>query len=490
MQLPDLPRELFDAILHQAILSRGINRALRLRFINKHFAQATLQAFFTFRLLDELVDPENIRDDVELLRSYVIFRAKTEPKSGSAIYRLIAQTAEELLNKRLENPELATFEGCVDAICSVFDARPISQIFEWHTKSNLPKELPGELLLLAGLRSNNLAMVRDCLTSGVKLPTYHFYGDLTEEEHTFLTYERFTSLSIRYCDEELLQYLLTVGKEIVDETMRREFFTEAAKYGGRIDLVRYLWNFKREERPWRVTESGSEDKYLLYNGTDSPDLEVMKFVDGLRQLHPSPGMYKHWNFGRYPLLLRACQAGRMDTIVYAIEHLGASAVELRYWGKRPTNTFIMNAASGGHIPVLDYLGEHGADLQCAMTAAVKKGRTEVVRWLLDMAVVPPAGCLVHAAWRGYRDIVELLLDWGMDLNDDEPRFPDAKPLFRPLEAAILLEHTAMFELLISRGADVRSVSKICVNKAKEKGIESMLLLLEQHSRPIEALHVG
>jgi len=35
MKLLDLPRELFEAILHYAILARGTKRGLRLRLINR-----------------------------------------------------------------------------------------------------------------------------------------------------------------------------------------------------------------------------------------------------------------------------------------------------------------------------------------------------------------------------------------------------------------------------------------------------------------------
>jgi len=75
----------------------------------------------------------------------------------------------------------------------------------------------------------------------------------------------------------------------------------------------------------------------------------------------------------------------------------------------------------------------------------------------------------------YLDVVRLLLDAGVDVNESIGK--DS-----PLAGAIAAEHTALFEFLLERGADLRSpgTAEECVRRAKKDGLESMLLLLAKH----------
>jgi ankyrin repeat protein len=83
--------------------------------------------------------------------------------------------------------------------------------------------------------------------------------------------------------------------------------------------------------------------------------------------------------------------------------------------------------------------------------------------------------LSKASAGGYLDVVRLLLDAGVDAN--ETIGPQSA-----LVSAIAKEHTAMFTLLVERGADLYAdgVAEACVQRAKDNGLHSMLLLLQAH----------
>lgn len=88
MQVLDLPREIFDQILAQAILSRGLKRGLRLRLVSKFFAVAVMEAIYNYHLLDTLYrdvpkpwgrfDKRNNEIMIEYLVRRLISRKPTE----------------------------------------------------------------------------------------------------------------------------------------------------------------------------------------------------------------------------------------------------------------------------------------------------------------------------------------------------------------------------------------------------------------------------
>jgi ankyrin repeat protein len=98
--------------------------------------------------------------------------------------------------------------------------------------------------------------------------------------------------------------------------------------------------------------------------------------------------------------------------------------------------------------------------------------------------VKATGALAKGSKVSYLDIVRLLLDAGIDANETVGRRS-------PLVSAISLEHTAMFNLLLERGADLsEDKAKRCVRKAKAKaqGLESMLRLLEERGVDVGSSH--
>jgi ankyrin repeat protein len=179
-------------------------------------------------------------------------------------------------------------------------------------------------------------------------------------------------------------------------------------------------------------------------------------------------------------LKRCVEMGRLDTVQYAIQH-GANPRGRTLMYHPHDNTPIRVACERGHIAIAELLLELGADPKVAIAAAADRGQTELVDRLLK-AGIAPVGALPKAAAGGYLDVVRLLLDAGVDANEVVgSKSPN------PLASAISREHTAMFELLIDRGADVHAagVAEECVQRARKDGLESMLLLLRGHGVSIE-----
>jgi uncharacterized protein len=89
------------------------------------------------------------------------------------------------------------------------------------------------------------------------------------------------------------------------------------------------------------------------------------------------------------------------------------------------------AAVFGHLPMVRYLAEHGADINAAatngsgynaLTGAVASGHTEIVKWLLQSGANanhrygPGYSPLLTAAANGHLEIVKLLFVHGADAN--------------------------------------------------------------------------
>lgn len=94
-------------------------------------------------------------------------------------------------------------------------------------------------------------------------------------------------LAAKYGSEELLEYLLTDGASIASPDLKSELFKFAAK-AGRIEIVRFLCNFRSEEWPWPFEgDIKAMRRYLrdILMGIWNP--QVWDFIDNLLVSHGS-----------------------------------------------------------------------------------------------------------------------------------------------------------------------------------------------------------
>jgi ankyrin repeat protein len=205
----------------------------------------------------------------------------------------------------------------------------------------------------------------------------------------------------------------------------------------------------------------------LYYAQNTASLEVLRFVAELRGLYPNTTISRD----RAEYWLAACiEMGRLDTVEYAIQ-LGAHPRGIRDLGNPRDNSPLRKACMRGHTAISEYLLTHGAGPEQTVAMASEWGRIELIQRLLE-AGIPATNALPKASAGGYLDVVRLLLDAGVDPS--ETVGPKS-----PLASAIAKEHTAMFTLLVERGAELHAdgVAEQCVWRARKGELDSMLLLL-------------
>ncbi|KAK3319428.1 ankyrin repeat-containing domain protein [Apodospora peruviana] len=101
--LLNLPLELLDMIIHHAVISRGLSRALRLKLVCKTFAYSVDRTLFHTKLLDS-IEPlrrwefhrHHCAAD-KLWHDYLVFRCRDKRDESAACYVGIRETADALV---------------------------------------------------------------------------------------------------------------------------------------------------------------------------------------------------------------------------------------------------------------------------------------------------------------------------------------------------------------------------------------------------------
>jgi hypothetical protein len=213
----------------------------------------------------------------------------------------------------------------------------------------------------------------------------------------------------------------------------------------------------------------------LLDAQNTASLDVLQFVAELRETYSIPSSGRERN--EYSLS-RCIDMGRLDTVKHAIQ-LGAHPRGLGGMGHPRNNLPVERACRRGHTAIVEYLLARGAGPERTIATAAEWGRTKLVQRLLEIGL-PPGDALGRAAQHGYLDVVQMLLNAGADPNE-------STRLANPLVGAIANENTAMFILLIERGADLQriGVGKACVQRARQEGLDSMLQLLQVYKVNID-----
>lgn len=273
---------------------------------------------------------------------------------------------------------------------------------------------------------------------------------------------------------ELLELLMSDPVNDIHQNQRCNFLRKVAR-AGLAETTRFVFNFGVQQYPWHFSreknfayENRSE---VLSTTLNTPSKEVWDFVMGLRKIHP---VTREFDQKQYTFCLDRCAgAGWADMAVHLLD-LGAWAN-----GTSPHDVHgqpLVCACKRGHYNVVKVLLAQGADTSGAIEAASQHGHLAIVQILLKHGA-DTTGALEKAAAGGYRDIVKLLLDHGADPNNGSPN---------SLVYAIELEHVALFQLLMERGAIMEEeTSAECVRRAKEKGYESMLELLRDNGVAVD-----
>ncbi|PNT62278.1 hypothetical protein BRADI_4g00790v3 [Brachypodium distachyon] len=153
-------------------------------------------------------------------------------------------------------------------------------------------------------------------------------------------------------------------------------------------------------------------------------------------------------------------------------------------------TPLEHAVSGGNLPAVRYLLDHGADLHMegdenvtALHRAAKKGKSVIVRFLLSRGAHvdgnSESGTPLHfAALKGHESTVEVLLEHHANPNKVVPSY-----LVTPLEAALIAASTPCVKLLVQAGANVNDANNYLAKAATEGLTEAIKCLLEAGANP-------
>ncbi len=179
----------------------------------------------------------------------------------------------------------------------------------------------------------------------------------------------------------------------------------------------------------------------------------------------------------------AANEGRADVVEVLLEH-GADVHAKTYYGHAP-----LHIAANPYIA--DLLRESGADIEEAsdkwqqntpLYQAAKRGRTDVVRYLLEKGAVPRAKTKwkedpLHVADNA--DIVQLLLDAGGNVNVRHYQFGT------PLTEAVFGNRFDVVSSLLANGADIHAQDMNLSPAIFRAGNQKMAELCIQHGGRID-----
>ena len=165
-------------------------------------------------------------------------------------------------------------------------------------------------------------------------------------------------------------------------------------------------------------------------------------------------------------LVAAAKRGDLDQVKLLVEKKG---IDINRPGPYKDRTALMMAAKKGHIHVVKYLVDHGADVNQAdeegetallMAIVSREGhRTAIITYLLNHgADVNHAGDSGHTAlhlvsFDGTVDQAQMLVDRGADVNHKDTWGKT------PLQNAVSVRSIDMIHYLVEHGADVRTIDK-------------------------------
>ncbi|KAF2729710.1 ankyrin [Polyplosphaeria fusca] len=424
MMITDLPNELFQHILLECIRVRGWKRAMRLRLVNKLFSTQIMDVIFTSKCLDDMfVDYKSERD---LQRSwppftaaYLQHRVATENANGLPALLSLCRIANHLSEQDGPQPGPSKdSDRNLSAICDAVAKR--GAIHLAFSKAYILTTLGYNIALYgAALVTGHIALAKSLDDSG----KYEWYHNSLFGPHDKLVFEIGLSKTLDLHDSCVLSHI-----------------AYAARLGD-INLVRSLYE---DNLPFTdLIDSSFISLDSINSWFDTPSVEVFDYVMGIIDKIDC---------------LRGCfpRQSLLQRVLHTCAYYG--------WVQMATKLLDMGASVEGYFKgrkrkkVRMGEGQHGKPLFCAL----RMGRAEVAALLIergasvDHVLAPPIS-------KGRTDLVKMLLDDGADPNKGSPH---------PLVTAVCAEHPRIFEMLLERGAEFsQKVKAECVKRAKSDGFE-------------------
>lgn len=468
------------------------------------FSYAIINTIFSYRMVDNffISGGRLKRESVpSFLFEYLKYRIINESSGGHEALVLLRKIAEHLASKTSDG---RTAEDYIQEISRVMVARNCNMISSFWTKEypTTPKEFEDHVKV-AALYTDTAVIVDEMIQNGTLGRT---------RSSLFGSGQQFVAA---HGDEAMVNAALKDGSHFMGPDSRKDMLVWAAS-AGNLNTVNFVWNSHIQDYPWVFVRKGNRSTWrsmlvlehihcttLLRNKSfdqwvrnagyhetslanmGTPSREVFKFLMEKRSIHCTTRVYGEKWFTR--LLGESACYGWADMAAHYLD-LGAKVdgpipnPGILY--EDPDERPLLKACKYGYEDLVDVLLAHDADTsKPILEFAVRKGNLAIVKKLLDHKA-ELGDALLEAAKKGWGDIVQELLQRGATIDHN------LQPL---LLAAMKHEHTAMFHMLVqANGGEIsNNIKSECINKAREKGLESMAQLVEQvpAARDCESLDV-
>ncbi|KAF1994381.1 ankyrin, partial [Amniculicola lignicola CBS 123094] len=518
MTLLDLPLELFQPILDEAINLRRIQRIhgefkyiVRLRLVCKTFATEVIASLIRTRLIDCYLCANHFTPQFAVC--YAWDRIHNGPYDNLPVVRHLQEIAS-ILHSR-DSSGGRDYDYYLSTMCNhIINGQGASYLFtkypiEYEHKryGNGVKDQGIYNLITAGVYFNIPSIVREKMEVTTPKPmnlntflgsaleiaintsnyqmlemmpvseywglsyaarvgnidTFRFFLELCRKEKSvFHCGPPIATPNIEIWNEYMAARRTNKGGRLIDPIipLRRaaeEGWTEMVEHILKLESIDGT-NLSRNDPHtlFLASKNGQEDvvRVLLELGVNKE--EVLCNAVGQTLVDP----------GRDTRSLAAAAAGGYRNIVQLL---------LNY--DMDTTGSVAAAAGGGHRDVVELLLDHGAQTTGSVEAAARNGHRDLVQFLLDRRA-DTSESVAAAAARGYHSIVQLLLDHGAQAdysaggNECSAKYP------HPLLSAVRFEDTTLFKLLLEQGAILSpTVGRECMKLAREDGLDSMIELL-------------
>ncbi|KAF2119257.1 ankyrin repeat-containing domain protein [Lophiotrema nucula] len=461
MPFQELPVELLQEILHHAFKVRGMKRFMRLRLVSKTLAREVENVIFVFRLLDGRLCEARFGLP-PFVKRYLEHRVLNQAEAdGYPNLITIRKVAEKISQGADVDGKGLDLHEVVERLCGLVlrlesTTGRLSRIFDKDPESN--QQAFSDHLIVAAVECNCFDTLKSLSAESDWLWTNSW---LFGSPYRIAAFNG---------DHDMLRYLMseTINSDTRLPRLREQAFTAAA-IAGRVETVKFLFHLRREEVPWRFEDrtkgtSGTYDQPLS-SAMTTPSKEVLDFVTFLQKNYSTKKTIWRTDEESLTHRLRRCAEEGWTEMAAHLLVQGACPDGIR---ADPESTFrpMIRACMRGHTDVVRLLLYYSADTNKALHTAAFYGHRDIVMLLLD-AGAATVGAIAEAASGGWLDIIRLLLDHGAGIDG-----PRNRP--HPLQSAFEQEHTAMFELLMQRGATLTEQTfQACLRYAVADGLDSL-----------------
>lgn len=428
------------------------------------FAKEVIESVFNFQLLDPYFKSTPPDEDIAIpsfLATYLERRVLNEPIGGMLDLLLIRRVAERLRQESIDGRDLHEY---VKQLCELVVSTCGTQIsLIWRARASETNS-GGDFethVFVAAVYTKTMPVVEKWVATGKNgAKSSWLFGSARRH-------------AAKYCSRELLAPMMIhrYGDEL--QRLRIELLSELAG-AGRADAMHFVFDSEIQQNPWEFSrEKRPSYRYRnewLLASIHTPSRDVFDFLMEKRKVHCIDREFGVYQYTRF--LSTCARKGWADMVACYLD-LGASVNGLASLVRKGEHQRpLLDACENGHQDVVKVLLAYGADTsKPALEVAAQNGNLTIVQILLEVG----AECgqaLSRAAAKGYRDIVDALIQSGANLKNC------SQPL---LAYAIEQEYVAMFWLLVEQGCDLRDpdTKAECLKVAKKHGLGSMLELLRQ-----------